>query len=803
MRKIMKRMTALILVVIMVFGTILTGCGKKETATENTNITQGEWLTRLNESFGMSTYENETPYYSNIDSNNTYFPTYQIAKEWGILDDNVEINPSKEITKEVAANSLVNIANLTGDSTEIKNKDKLYDANKTGIAISNGIFSLDDKKKFDYDSLISKEDADKVISIAKDKWLHPNYEMNESYDIKSGVVDLSEKKSSITDYRINDDNSVFIATSDNSIVEDGYTYVIPANSNNLYAKAYKAKSVEVVDGGILIHNTDENLEFEDVVKEMHVQNSFKPDFANCIITTPDGSVIDNNESTTQTYTDRTYSSNSLAYNSGSSNGKTKQTYEIAKQTAKFDIAVGSDGKITVEIGPQKIATTYSGKVKIKGREVELSKTLEMSDFSVDGKVDYSFFGGLKLIRSQASYQINEKYAASTNLFDITNIDKFDSSHNISDDAEAQQILNDTFSKFIEKAGEKYQSSSIKICDIATPLTIGGVAGVNFELRLGISASGKIEISMSSKVTEGIEYAKGKGIRNISEKSVDSDITVEAEAEAYLYFGIVLGAFGFNIADLGAEVGVGASASATLHMIDASVVGVEGVYLMAQCNAGNVSAEYLQALQYQTGSYASSVKLQSCVDVDVYFIFRITAGKNSLLGKFVTGEWNICGKDTGPHLYQAHFEDGKYVGKDCTIKFRAERKAEEIESSITDEGISKYKDENSVADVSQNGNVTDADSLNIKDVLDIDAYFTSLTKGASKTINVTSTPNGYNKEQFIWYSDDPSVATVDGSGNITAVGVGSTYIHVKTLDEKYNVQCSVAVIEGTSITFTPL
>ena len=64
----------------------------------------------------------------------------------------------------------------------------------------------------------------------------------------------------------------------------------------------------------------------------------------------------------------------------------------------------------------------------------------------------------------------------------------------------------------------------------------------------------------------------------------------------------------------------------------------------------------------------------------------------------------------------------------------------------------------------------------------------LNVGASSAISAKVSPS----ESFSWYSDDETVAVVDGKGNITGVNEGTTSVYVVTASGKKSGKCTVKV-----------
>jgi len=71
--------------------------------------------------------------------------------------------------------------------------------------------------------------------------------------------------------------------------------------------------------------------------------------------------------------------------------------------------------------------------------------------------------------------------------------------------------------------------------------------------------------------------------------------------------------------------------------------------------------------------------------------------------------------------------------------------------------------------------------------------TTIAVGATETLTATFNPADASNQQVSWTSGNASVATVNNSGVITAVGAGSATITVTTSDGSYSDTCTVIVI----------
>ena len=70
--------------------------------------------------------------------------------------------------------------------------------------------------------------------------------------------------------------------------------------------------------------------------------------------------------------------------------------------------------------------------------------------------------------------------------------------------------------------------------------------------------------------------------------------------------------------------------------------------------------------------------------------------------------------------------------------------------------------------------------------------TTIQKDSSETLYATIAPDNATNQAVTWSSSNTSVATVDGNGNVTGVGIGSAWITVTTVDGGYQDSCNVTV-----------
>lgn len=79
-------------------------------------------------------------------------------------------------------------------------------------------------------------------------------------------------------------------------------------------------------------------------------------------------------------------------------------------------------------------------------------------------------------------------------------------------------------------------------------------------------------------------------------------------------------------------------------------------------------------------------------------------------------------------------------------------------------------------------------------ISLDKSNTTISKGSTETLTATVYPANATNKSVTWSSNNPSVATVNSNGTITAVGTGTAIITVKTVDGGKTAACTVTVTE---------
>lgn len=137
-----KIVSLLLAITLMVSLLPLSGCGDQN---NEEAVTRGEWITMLSETFGLDSYTEETPYYSDITNDSNLFSYVQSAAEWDVLsiftDDTLE--PDEKVTLEEVASTAAIAAGCDVSVSQFDDKGN-FDADASiNYAVQYGILESD------------------------------------------------------------------------------------------------------------------------------------------------------------------------------------------------------------------------------------------------------------------------------------------------------------------------------------------------------------------------------------------------------------------------------------------------------------------------------------------------------------------------------------------------------------------------------------------------------------------------------------------------------------------------------------
>lgn len=761
-----KRIIAFFLALSMLL-TMTTACGsKKQTSdTDSDKITRGELLSSICDAFGMDSYQNESPYISSVSPSNPYFAVVQMCAEWNIIDKAIQ---DYDVEKNATRGELaIAVVNATGLFTNISDDDEKIDvaAKNNLIDTSNG--------KVDKKEEVSWLEAQVAIQMAKDLWANTKYEEVEDCTPLPETVDLTS--ASGTEVEIDSEsNALKFSSQYADDLSIGSVYLVKDEYGLM--QAHRVGDIQENTDGVTVINDDADLELSDVFEELHIQNSIAPDLTAGKITDGTGhelsvgSISDDASYLVQNSND-VPQAHFLGMNDQKVNPEQLGIFTGASLDFTID-GVKIKGKITSN------SVSFTAQYKINDT-MSVSKSYKISDFSLDGKIDYSLFSGLEYAKIQANYETEDslKFKASLSANSVNNPNAHSWSDSFSSNSFSEGVnsllknvaYDNSVSGFnYDGTHAKGCSKSIGIARIQTPFTLGGIAGIVIEIKLEFTVEGTVELVVTTNTISGIEYMKGAGIRSIGSQTRDVDLELGANTEVLIYAGVVASVCGFNVADVGIKAGVGASASSTVHVADYTEVGELAIL---RCKENSPYPNDIVSLA-STATLAGTLKLESCTEATFYAILRITAGDNSIMGKIVKANIELYGEKNAK-IGSIHMEDGVIVDE-CTRKYRTDNEDTEEAPVENDTNPGEF------------------------DHIDISTYSMTLNVGDNEKISIIALPEGYSESDVTCKVQNSSVADCTNTGLITAKAEGDTTVIFATTDGKYNATCAIHVEESYAI-----
>lgn len=780
-----KRIISIILIIVTLLTSIVSlgGCSPKS----NNSLTIGQWLGMLNTAFGMESYAQEEPYLKSISKDNPYFNTIQIAAEWDVIDKNENINPNEALRWEEALVTLVNVGNFT--SHDASNEDKV------DYAIKNFDNTI---RKYWMNRTIDVSTATNLLVKAQEQWANKTYsEQISKIEYLDNIKTISNNDSNI----ISNSNSTIILHEDNAKdYKSGDIVVIEKNGECGTPKAYKVQEVKISDGQAeLLLNDD--VELGDFVDELYIQDTFTPDLTQAEIYDGNGNLVNlgsNYAVVPQSKTsNNTPAITTLAYNSKDAKvtplAAAKTTFEFETDSCKVEVTIKSDGlSAKIEVPMEEF-----------GKGVKGYYEAEVSNFKVTNKIDYSWFT-LHSAEVKVDYQTKSTIGVKKTFKKESAVyaPKWTNGN-----GKFLSNLKNSVWKNAKKPGAKtIKIGSIKVASV-------GVASFSVDVYAKLKVDGSIEISCSETGCKGIEYKNGT-CRVINTSDKDTDLKFKCKAEGTVSVAPTVNAFGFAIIGLSAEVGLGAEASLTIHLADA------GNHLIQETEFADIPPEVVEELEVngltadaeevkklaeaQGGKFESETStidlhLDSCIDINIYFILRVGIEEETLAGKLLKGTkikvtWELCGSKNAK-LCNLHVENFDFITAFKNIGFFTDKNQCTLKYKPFDdvkEKTEETKDEE-----------TNSKGINVGEVLVISDMKIVIQTGTCKTISVIQVPKGYELKDVICESADSKIASIDKNGVITAKEEGSTTIIVKTKDGKYSCACAVTVTSENTKDFTPL
>lgn len=792
----MKRFLSMFLALILLLSTLascsISSLKDDSVAGEDNKLTIGQWLTMVNDAFGMQSYTEETPYFKNVGTSNQYFTAVQIAAEWEVIDRNKSIDVNKSLNWETALVTLVNAGNFIDVSSN--------NADKIKYAIDN----FDNSIKNDWmNKNISMEKAITLLSIAQEKWANKTYDKNvEELNYIDNVEDLSETVH--TNYTI-DDNTVEIPSELANGINDGDIYVLKSQENPLEREYYKAEKVSTSNGVTYIENSNEEVKLEDIVEDIKIQGTAVPTSENTIIYDGNGNPINASQVINASLDGKHPNFNKLsAIKTGFSNS---HTFDV--QGNKVSLSYNLDGNLDMKISVK--TNNFLGKDSENKLIGEAS--FEISKIKVTHDFDYGLFKGLKYGLLKVDYETKTKFGVSysKDFVDSVAAPPYSNGNGKFLTNFKRAVLKDQDGKGAKTIASK---KVIKICSLN--IYNAAVAKICLDVNLNIGVDGSLSITLTHSGSTGVEY-KNKNLRFIKTNKRSAEAELKAQIELTLSVGPALYLIGLKkkLIGLDVQMGVGAEASIKLHLADSERHLIEELSfddcIAEDCEVFNslqitANAESIQAVAKQQGGIykaeaGASVNLHvdTCFDVSAYGILKFGLSDNSFAASLLGGKIKLtCTvfSSKNAKFFNYHVDNWDWKNGVMSWGSSANDGACKLDYIPFDkEGETNDKDNQENENQQNNDN-----SVSFGEVLLLSEFRADINVGAKYSINITQLPNGYKLSDIVYESADKNIAKVDSKGAVEGLKGGVTTVKVKTKDGKFSTIISIFVVEDTKIDF---
>jgi len=442
---------------------------------------------------------------------------------------------------------------------------------------------------------------------------------------QAGVVDLSD-----VDYDVFGDQLVYAAS--DFALKAGDKFIAGANEANVSGAAYEVKAVEIVDGAAIVDVAEVAL--EDAVKAIDFEGSVDADLDKAVVYDNNGNLIENDA-------DIAVEGQGLI-----SDAAGKLIDKGKDAIAKFL----ENPKISFSVKGFKVKAAYSGgrvDIGITGTvagKVGIEKYYSLDNIAVDAKYDANL----------AKLQIKEAYLKMN--YDLVETTVLTGSYAASVVPEGGSFTNEGAS-FLEKVKNNLgnlkltQGGGIKVNVFTFEIPIAST-GLTVELNvsLTLSASGRIEIIVTSNETKGYEIINNKG-RVIHESDIKERMyNISGDFRAVLGLDLSLTFLTYKIVDVEFNGGVGAYVLTKIFNV--------------KTGQTTTSEVPLDIVVEATAGDDSLADLRFCADVELYGILNVSVGQNSIIRKIgLSKSWNFYDRGNGTFAH-LHIENSGIVDQ-CT------------------------------------------------------------------------------------------------------------------------------------------
>lgn len=597
------------------------------------DISRYDWMEMLCEQSGLKEYQNGVPYFEDIDVGNEYFSYIQSAVEWNVLE--------QDKTFEGDSYASGRFVVLTAMKTLGEEKMKLYFDTEKDITDSDYLQAALEHNLIDQERLsmgMSRETAKIILDYFSklfytEFWVD-NYEKAEYQD---GVVEIAPENIL---YQKRDISEITCSEEVCDDISEGTIVVFQQDKTGLKT----AKRVDKVDEKGVFTLTDD-VELSDVLRSLTVSD----------ITEISAKDIINYYDTQEEY-----APDNMKYE--------KDNVETfmpvwAKSHKGFKIAASvkedkEDRKNKLDV----IIVDYE-----TGKNVPLLSNQEVSwknEYYAELDVDQiNIAAQIKIDGKEVDEKIETK--------DLLHIEYVDVALDIQS----------TFSGSIKQERSTDKSEKYKLLDTTIPL-VNGLAGVDVQIYIVISAEGTISLEAELPVNLGVRYERKKGVRNYSPKLSwkQPTLSIDCKADLMLRFEPIILVLEEKVIDAEADIGMTVEAERILRpdsmictelsesypVIKISVCGDEEIETLL-----NTLVKYLPFIEIDVPKEWEVISAEKAPIKQKYHLEELTNGYIQIVDECTYQEKNVSEKipnsemenrpgDVSVNTYITEYGDNKFA-----------------------------------------------------------------------------------------------------------------------------------------------
>ncbi|MDO5559704.1 MAG: Ig-like domain-containing protein [Oscillospiraceae bacterium] len=258
MKRIISAATCAAMLISMT--SVFSGCSMREffakddpavqtTAGDDGVLTNGEWLSMVNDAFGMQVDDSAED------------GDLAAAEEWGVIDSKDQVNPDEPVSDQFVTKTLMRASGFVDPGAS--------DQEIIQSAIDHGVITQNE-------DLTKVETAAESLSNAKTEWSHQTFENKTDITYQEGVQDFTQNQDLESVNIRESDNTVIMPSEYAKTLTADSVYILPPNATFKNGCAYKVLSVkDNGDGTSTVKNVP--AEIKDVYSDMDVSGGFKPD----------------------------------------------------------------------------------------------------------------------------------------------------------------------------------------------------------------------------------------------------------------------------------------------------------------------------------------------------------------------------------------------------------------------------------------------------------------------------------------------------------------------------------------------